>query len=43
MNETEIEEVLRLLKKGIKNSNWDMIIEAEEFLEEFSAEVDEDV
>jgi len=43
MNESEIEELLRLLRKGIKKSDWDMIIEAEEFLEEFSSDADEDV
>jgi hypothetical protein len=43
MNETEIEEVLKLLKRGIKHSDWDTIIEAREFLEEFSAGDDEDL
>lgn len=43
MNETEIEEVLKLLRRGINHSDWDIIIEAREFLEEFSAEDGEDL
>lgn len=43
MNESEIEEVLKLLRRGINRSDWDSIIEAKEFLEEFSAGDDEEI
>jgi len=44
MSETEIEEVLKLLRRGINRSDWDIVIEAVEFLEEFSSgDADEDV
>lgn len=43
MNETEIESLLKMLRSGIKRSDWDIIIEAVEFLEEFSAEGDDEI
>ena len=36
MNDTDIEEILKLLRNGIKNSDWDNVCEAVEYLEEFS-------
>jgi hypothetical protein len=41
MNDTDIDEILRLLRVGIKNTDWDSITEAMEYLEEFS-ETDEE-
>ena len=41
MNDTDIDEILRLLRVGIKNADWDSITEAMEYLEEFS-ETDEE-
>lgn len=43
MNESEIEEVLKLIRLGINRSDWDIIIEAREYLEEFSAGDDGDL
>lgn len=43
MNETEIEFLLKMLRSGIKRSDWDIIIESVEFLEEFSAEGDDEI
>jgi hypothetical protein len=41
MNDTDIEAILKLLRAGVKNTDWDSITEAVEYLEEFS-ETDED-
>jgi hypothetical protein len=43
MNECDIAELLRLLKNGIKRSDWDLVVEAVEFLEEFSDGDDEEL
>lgn len=36
MNDTDIAEILKLLRTGINNSDWDNVAEAVEYLEEFS-------
>jgi len=34
MNEDDIKELLKLLKKSVKKSDWDLVIESIEFLED---------
>lgn len=35
MNESDIKEVISILKNGIKSKDWDDIREAKDYLEEF--------
>lgn len=42
MNDTEIEELLKLLRAGVRRTDWDKIIDAIEYLEEFSASDEEE-
>lgn len=42
MNDSDIIEILKFLKSGIKNKDWDHIIEAQEYLEDYLEEIKED-
>lgn len=42
MDDTDIEAILKLLRVGIRNTDWDRITEAVEYLEEFSETYEEE-
>lgn len=43
MNDNDIESILKLLQSALKNEDWDPVVEAIEYLEDFSPdEADED-
>lgn len=42
MNESDIIEVVKLLNRGIKHEDWDEVVEARSYLEEFLEELDDE-
>lgn len=42
MNEDDTKHLLKLIRRGIKNSDWDEIVEALEFLEDISSTDDDE-
>lgn len=42
MEQSDIKEILSLLKKSIKQEDWDCVVESIEYLEEFIDDVDEE-
>jgi hypothetical protein len=42
MSESDIIEILKLLKNGIRNEDWDDIVEAKSYLEEYLNEIQDD-